>query len=235
MLRLGSHAFKSCPVEVFTASGQERIRHSLIDGCRVDPDPGGHIQQIFTLVTPKGPDSRSGSRKQGALARFGFDPRMVFTEAGEHATSTELPATGDRKVMSEQIEALKLRYPGAETFKFGDNAILCERLLSLVRSGRKVATCSALRDLGHGEPMPAIGRRDIALNWDDTPALVIETVELIECRFDEVTEAMALAEGEDDSLEAWRTGHAEYFERNGGFSPDMEIVWERFVLVEDLN
>jgi uncharacterized protein YhfF len=82
--------------------------------------------------------------------------------------------------------------------------------------------------------MPEIGRRDIALNWDDTPALVIETVELIQCRFDEVTEAMALAEGEDDSLEGWREGHREYFERNGGFSPDMEIIWERFALIEDL-
>ena len=137
--------------------------------------------------------------------------------------------------MVEQLEALKLRYPGAETFKFGDSASLSETLLSLVRSGRKVATCSALRDLEKGEPVPVIGRRDIALNWDDTPALVIETVELIECRFDEVTEEMALAEGEDDSLEAWRAGHASYFERNGGFSPDMMIVWERFVLVEDLS
>ncbi|MHC5653099.1 ASCH domain-containing protein [Stappia sp. ICDLI1TA098] len=136
--------------------------------------------------------------------------------------------------MSEDVTTLKQRYPTAETFKFGDSAALCERLLSLVRSGRKVATCSALRDCQNGEPTPEIGRRDIALNWDDTPALVIETVELIQCRFDEVTEAMALAEGEDDSLEGWREGHREYFERNGGFSPDMEIIWERFALIEDL-
>ncbi|WP_414833044.1 ASCH domain-containing protein [Afifella sp. YEN Y35] len=136
--------------------------------------------------------------------------------------------------MSEELAALKRRYPGAETFKFGDSAALCDTLLALVRAGKKVATCGALRDFEAGEPMPAIGRRDIALNWDDTPALVIETVELVECRFDEVTEAMALAEGEDDSLEGWRAGHRGYFERNGGFSPDLPILWERFVLIEDL-
>ncbi|ARC88508.1 ASCH domain-containing protein [Rhodovulum sp. MB263] len=131
-------------------------------------------------------------------------------------------------------DALKQRYPTAETFRFGDSAASSETLLSLVRSGKKTATCGALRDYENGEPMPAIGRRDIALSWDGTPALVIETVELVQCRFDEVTEAMALAEGEDDSLEGWRKGHGSYFERNGGFSPDLQILWERFILIEDL-
>ena len=137
--------------------------------------------------------------------------------------------------MLDELKALKRRYPTAETFKFGDSAALCDALLSLVRSRKKVATCEALRAFRNGQPMPEIGRRDIALNWDGTPALVIETVELIQCRFDEVTEAMALAEGEDDSLDGWRAGHRAYFERNGGFSADMQILWERFVLIEDLR
>ena len=135
--------------------------------------------------------------------------------------------------MSETLKLLKHRYPTAQTFKFGDSAELSAALLALVRSGKKVATCGSVRDFENGEPMPQIGRRDIALHWDETPALVIETVELIQCRFDEVTEAMALAEGEDDSLDGWRRGHRAYFERNGGFSPDMQILWERFLLVED--
>ena len=137
--------------------------------------------------------------------------------------------------MSETLKLLKHRYPTAQTFKFGDSAELSATLLALVRSGKKIATCGAVRDFENGEPMPQIGRRDIALHWDDTPALVIETVELIQCRFDEVTEAMALAEGEDDSLDGWRRGHRAYFERNGGFSPDMQILWERFLLVEDFG
>lgn len=137
--------------------------------------------------------------------------------------------------MSVNREVLRERYPAAVTFKFGDSGSLSDTLLSLVRSGQKTATCGALRDYLGGEPMPSVGRRDIVLCWDDTPALVIETVELIQCRFDEVTEDMALAEGEDDSLEGWRANHRRYFARNGGFSEDMTIIWERFILVEDLS
>ena len=40
-------------------------------------------------------------------------------------------------------------------------------------------------------------------------------------------------EGEGDgSLDAWRKEHAAYFERNGGFSPNMLLVCERFKVVE---
>jgi uncharacterized protein YhfF len=137
--------------------------------------------------------------------------------------------------MNDPIEAIRRRYPTAVTFKFGDSANLSERLIALVRSGKKVATCGALMDFQNGEPLPSPGRRDIVLDWNGQPTLVVETIEVVICRFEEVTEAMALAEGEDNSLDGWRAGHREYFERNGGFSPDMDVVWERFVLVEDLR
>jgi uncharacterized protein YhfF len=137
--------------------------------------------------------------------------------------------------MTESLASLKGRYPMAETFSFGDGEELSERLIDLVRRGQKVATTGALRDFGADEPMPQIGRRDIVLDWKGVPALVIETVELIGCGFADVTEPMALAEGEDQSLEGWRVGHQRYFERNGGFSPDLQVVWERFVLIEDLR
>jgi uncharacterized protein YhfF len=136
--------------------------------------------------------------------------------------------------MSDPMKAIRQRYPDAVTFTFGDSAELSARLIALVRSGEKTATCGALRDFRNGEPMPSPGRRDIVLDWAGRPALVVETIAVVVCRFDEVTEAMALAEGEDDSLDGWRAGHRRYFERNGGFSPDMEVVWERFALVEDL-
>lgn len=136
--------------------------------------------------------------------------------------------------MPDLLTTLQERYPGAVTFRFGDSAALSAELIALVRAGKKVATCGAVRDYEAGETPPMVGRRDIALHWDGTPALVIETVETIRCRFDEVTEAMALAEGEDDSLAGWQAGHQRYFARNGGFSPDMEVIWERFRVVEDL-
>ncbi|MBO9450236.1 ASCH domain-containing protein [Tropicibacter sp. R16_0] len=137
--------------------------------------------------------------------------------------------------MSAELEQVKARYPGAQTFKFGDNQALCDELLALVRAGVKTATCGALRDYPEGSAdMPKPGRRDIALDWADSPALVIETLEVSIHRFCDVTESFALAEGENDTLDGWRDGHRRYFERNGGFDPAMELVCERFRLVEDL-
>ncbi len=133
------------------------------------------------------------------------------------------------------IDDALTKYPGAVTFTFGDSEPLCNELLSLVRSGKKTATCGALRDFGSGgEPMPVAGRCDIALNWDGTPALVIETLEVSIRRFCDMDMTFALAEGENEDLEGWRQDHRRYFERNGGFEPEMELVCERFRLVEDL-
>ncbi|MHA3916223.1 ASCH domain-containing protein [Halovulum sp. GXIMD14793] len=134
------------------------------------------------------------------------------------------------------LDDVKKRYPDAETFRFGDNPALCAELLALVRKGVKTATCGALRDFQSGEEaMPVVGRRDIALNWDGTPALVIETIELTTRRFSDVGADFALAEGENDSLDGWRAGHQRYFERNGGFDPEMMLVCERFRLVADFG
>ena len=128
------------------------------------------------------------------------------------------------------------RYPGAECFTFGDSRALCEELLALVRAGRKTATCGALRSFGEdGEPMPVPGRRDIALDWDGAPALVIETQEVAVRRFRDVDAAFALAEGENETLEGWRADHRRYFERNGGWSADMQLVCERFRLADDFG
>ena len=137
--------------------------------------------------------------------------------------------------MSSTLEDVKTRYPGAQTFKFGDSATMSAELLALVRAGVKTATCGALRDYPEGSAdMPVKGRRDIALDWDDHPALVIETVEVSICRYCDVSEDFALAEGENETLEGWREDHRRYFERNGGFDPEMELVCERFHMVEDL-
>lgn len=127
-------------------------------------------------------------------------------------------------------------YPGAGTFRFGDGADLCERLIGLVRAGKKTATCGAARDFDEEpEAMPVVGRADIATYWDGTPALVIRTTEVTRRRFCDVDEDFALAEGENDSLLGWRKDHKAYFKRNGGWHPEMELICERFELVEDLD
>jgi uncharacterized protein YhfF len=120
------------------------------------------------------------------------------------------------------------------SFNFGDNEDLCNELLRLVRSGKKTATCDALRQFGpHGEEIPVVGRRDVALNWDGTPALLLETLEVTRTRFCDVDQSFALAEGENDDLEGWQRDHQEYFERSGGFDREMMLVCERFRMILD--
>ena len=121
----------------------------------------------------------------------------------------------------------------AISFTFGDNEELCNELLDLIRSGHKTATCGALREFGPGgDAMPIVGRQDIALNWDGTPALLLETLEVTNVRFCDVEETFALAEGENEDLEGWRRDHQAYFERNGGFDDELILVCERFRLVK---
>ena len=131
------------------------------------------------------------------------------------------------------LDALKARFPGAETFRFGDNERLCAELIGLVVAGKKTATCGAARDFEEaGEALPVVGRRDIALHWDGRPAVVIETVSVTRQRYCDVDADFALAEGENDTLEGWQADHRAYFERNGGWHPEMALICERFRVVE---
>lgn len=132
-------------------------------------------------------------------------------------------------------DGLAERHPGAMPTAFGDGPELSAQLLDLIRQGRKTGTCGALRHYEEdGDPIPREGELYIARNWDGSPALVYEVTEVRICRFDEVTEAFALSEGEGD-FDDWTRGHTGYFSRNGGFTPDMQIVCESFRLREVLT
>jgi uncharacterized protein YhfF len=118
---------------------------------------------------------------------------------------------------------------------FGDNRALCDALLALVRAERKTATCNRLELFGDGgEPLPEPGRRDVALDWDGNPAVTIETLTTRCIRYCDVAEDLALAAGENDDLDGWRRDHRAYFERNGGWHPEMWLLFETFRMVEDL-
>lgn len=126
-----------------------------------------------------------------------------------------------------------LRYPKATTFTFGDSEGLCARLLTLVKEGSKRATSMALTDVTIGGcPMPMVGRKDISLDWDGSPALVIETTSVSIQRFCDVKETYALLEGENKDLRGWQEDHQRYFERHGGFDPMMQLICEQFQLIE---
>lgn len=121
------------------------------------------------------------------------------------------------------------------SFSFGDSPAMADELLALVLAGVKTASCGALTSYPEDE-RPVVGRRDIVLDGKGQPAAIIETVEVTIRRFDEVDEQLAHDEGEGmRTLAEWRAGHQAYFERNGGFTPDMELICERFRLVEALD
>ena len=68
------------------------------------------------------------------------------------------------------------------------------------------------------------------------PRAIVETVELTQRRFDEVDEAFAFDEGEDDrTLASWRRAHRNYFGRQGTYAPDMLLYCERFRLVTRID
>ena len=127
------------------------------------------------------------------------------------------------------------KYPGAGSFKFGDSDAMNGELIALVRAGKKTATCGKASDFeAGGDDLPVAGRCDIVTNWDDSPAVVIRTVSVERMAFDKIGEAFALAEGENEDYAGWRRDHIAFFKRNGGWSGDMEMICERFEVVEDL-
>lgn len=136
--------------------------------------------------------------------------------------------------MTKSLQQIVDENPEAETFRFGDTPELCAEIIALVRSGTKTATCEAASAYGaDGDAWPEVGRRDIALNWDGTPAVMIETVEVATRRFDEMDAEFVAAQGEFRDLAHWRVAYEAYFRRNGGFSTDMKLMCERFTLIED--
>ena len=137
--------------------------------------------------------------------------------------------------MIEVMEDLQETYPGAGTFKLGDSKELNDRLNGLIRSGHKTAACDALANYNtEPEAMPKVGSCDVATDWQDVPALVIRTIRVYKIRLCDVNEETVLAEGENSNLDDWRRDHKAFFERNGGFKPEMLLLLEHFELVEDL-
>ncbi|KPF70192.1 hypothetical protein IP88_11410 [alpha proteobacterium AAP81b] len=115
-----------------------------------------------------------------------------------------------------------------ERFAFGDSPEMAGRLLALVVAGQKRATCWSIAD---GQ-QTHVGKHMVVTAGDGSPRAVIETLELTQRRFCDVDWDFARDEGEGDTcLADWRAGHQAYFERNGGFAPDMLLWCERFRLV----
>ncbi len=120
-----------------------------------------------------------------------------------------------------------------DSFSFGDSPALADELLDLVLTGKKTATCWPASE---GDKGVTVGKRWIVKDGSGGPRAIIETVEVIRRRFEEVGSAFAFDEGEGDrSLAYWRSAHTSYFTGRGEFQPGMEVYCERFRLVEVLG
>ena len=124
----------------------------------------------------------------------------------------------------------------AVRFRFGDGPELNARILALVLAGNKTVTCDALRGFeARGEALPEVGRVDITCDWDWTPVCAVRTEALLIMPFEDMTEALVAAQGEFEDLDDWRRGYRAYIDRTVGFEPGMDMVVERFRLVEVLS
>lgn len=130
---------------------------------------------------------------------------------------------------------LKIKYPGALAWAFGDTPDLADALASLVISGKKTASCGSLASFQNEENPPVIGSYNIILDGSQKPVCVIRLTAMRLVRFCDVTAEFARKEGEGDrSLAYWREAHEAFFTRAGHFSESMELVAEEFELTEVL-
>jgi uncharacterized protein YhfF len=83
-----------------------------------------------------------------------------------------------------------------------------------------------------GEPVPVVGRVDIALNWAGRPVAALRTVEVLHVPFDQMSEGLVTDQGEFRDLADWRRGYEAYLTRAGVFAPDVVMLVERFEVVE---
>ena len=114
-------------------------------------------------------------------------------------------------------------------------------LLNLVLEGKKKATSSSLKSFELGlETMPKEGSLSVITDWRNKPRCIVKTKRVLILPYKEMTFELARLEGEDEDLASWQKSHERYFREEGKelgyfFSPDMEIVFEEFEVVEILN
>lgn len=125
-----------------------------------------------------------------------------------------------------------------DAWSFGDNPKLADELLQLVLKGKKTGTATLVIELEmEGENMPKIGDYNVILDGAGKPAAIIRTTSVAVKPFNEVEEAFAYSEGENDrTLESWRREHWKFWTRISrklGFTmkEDLLVVCENFELL----
>lgn len=109
--------------------------------------------------------------------------------------------------------------------------------ISLILSGRKTAFFSSFATYTiDQEPLPVSGELYLVLDKNSKPCCVIELDNVSIIPFNEVPWELALQEGEDENLAAWKEKQQEYLEDEGQilgfeFTPDIKLVFQKFHVV----
>lgn len=135
--------------------------------------------------------------------------------------------------MRDMKSAWQGKYPQAWCWSFGDSPELADELAALVVAGKKTGTCGSFASYQKEEPRLTPGTYHIVLNGSGEAVCVIRTLAIRLIRFNEMSPALAALEGEGDlSLAYWQSAHQAFFEREGSWSPDMELIYEEFAVIE---
>lgn len=135
--------------------------------------------------------------------------------------------------MNDLKSRWQAKYPQAWSWSFGDSPELADELAALVVAGKKRGTCGSFASYQQEEPRLTPGTYHIVLNGAGEAMCVIRTLALRLIRFNEMSPELAALEGEGDlSLTYWQSAHQAFFEREGTWAPDMELVYEEFAVIE---
>lgn len=124
-----------------------------------------------------------------------------------------------------------------DSFHFELTEYWANELLRLVLEGTKKATSSSIWEYElEKEPIPNKGDYSVVTDWDGNARCIIQTTAVTVLPFKDITYDLCKKEGEDDTLDSWRTNHISFFEEDGKemgyeFTEDMEVVFEEFEVV----
>ena len=124
-----------------------------------------------------------------------------------------------------------------DCFHFDNSEEWANKLLALVLAGKKTATASSLLYYQNNNVrQPQAGDYSIVTDWQGKPYCVIQTTAVTLIPFNEMTYDICKREGEDDSLESWKSNHVNFFSQDGQdsgyqFTESMPVLFEDFKVV----
>lgn len=126
-----------------------------------------------------------------------------------------------------------------DAYSFGNDPFMAARLAHLVVKGKKRATSGRVEVLEKLQlTVPKPGTVSIVTDGYGIPICCTRTLRVDHKRFRDVTEDVAIGEGEGDlTLADWRRGHAEYFSKEAArlsipFDDQSEILTEWFEVLK---